>query len=50
MPVYDRYLLPVGGAIKGPAIIEEASATMIVPPGARVRVDRAGNLLVDLGK
>ena len=50
MPVYDRYLLPVGGAIKGPAIIEEASATMIVPPGARAHVDRAGNLLVDLGK
>ena len=50
MPVYDRYALPVGAAIKGPAIIEEASATMIVPPGARARVDRSGNLLVDLGK
>ena len=50
MPVYDRYLLPVGGNIPGPAIIEEASATMVVPPGARARVDRAGNLLVDLGK
>ena len=50
MPVYDRYALPVGAGIKGPAIIEEASATMIVPPGARARVDRAGNLLVDLGK
>jgi N-methylhydantoinase A len=50
MPVYDRYLLPVGGAIKGPAIIEEASATMIVPPGARAHVDRAGNLLVELAK
>jgi N-methylhydantoinase A len=48
MPVYDRYLLPVGGSIRGPAIIEEASATMVVPPGARARVDRAGNLLVDL--
>jgi N-methylhydantoinase A len=46
--VYDRYALPVGAGIKGPAIIEEASATMIVPPGARARVDRAGNLLVDL--
>ena len=50
MPVYDRYALPVGAAVKGPAIIEEASSTMIVPPGARARVDRAGNLLVDLGK
>jgi N-methylhydantoinase A len=50
MPVYDRDALPVGAGIKGPAIIEEASATMIVPPGARARVDRAGNLLVELGK
>ena len=50
MPVYDRYALPVGAAVKGPAIIEEASSTMIVPPGARARVDRAGNLWVELGK
>ena len=40
MPVYDRYALPVGAGIKGPAIIEEASATMIVPPGARARRPR----------
>jgi len=50
MPVYDRYALPVGARIKGPAIIEEASSTLIVPPRARAHVDRAGNLLVDLGK
>ncbi len=50
MPVYDRYRLPIGSGIKGPAIIEEASATMMVPAGARARVDRAGNLLVDLAK
>jgi len=48
IPVYDRYALPAGAAIKGPAIIEEPSATMIVPPRARAKVDRAGNLLVDL--
>ena len=50
MPVYDRYALPIGAGIKGPAIIEEASATMIVPPNARAVVDRGGNLVVDLGK
>ena len=49
MPVYDRYALPIGAGIKGPAIIEEASATMIVPPHARAVVDRGGNLVVDLG-
>jgi N-methylhydantoinase A len=50
VPVYDRYALPSGAGIKGPAIIEEASTTMIVPPQARAHVDRAGNLIVDLGK
>ncbi|MBM3357589.1 MAG: hydantoinase/oxoprolinase family protein [Betaproteobacteria bacterium] len=49
MPVYDRYALAAGTGIKGPAIVEEASATMIVPPSARAQVDRAGNLIVDLG-
>ena len=50
MPVYDRYALPVGAGIRGPAIVEEASSTLIVPPRARAHVDRAGNLIVDLGK
>ena len=47
MPVYDRYALPVGVRLKGPAIIEEASTTVIVPAGARAHVDRSGNLIVD---
>ena len=50
MPVYDRYALPVGVRLKGPAIIEEASTTVIVPADARAHVDRSGNLIVDLGK
>lgn len=50
MPVYERYALPVGAGIRGPAIVEEASATMVVPPKARASVDRAGNLIVELGR
>jgi N-methylhydantoinase A len=48
MPVYDRYALPTGVRLKGPAIIEEASTTVIVPAEARAHVDRAGNLIIDL--
>jgi N-methylhydantoinase A len=48
MPVYDRYRLPVGSRIKGPAIIEEASATSLVPAGGMAQIDRAGNLIVNL--
>jgi N-methylhydantoinase A len=43
-PVYDRYALAVGSGIKGAAIIEEASTTLIVPPTALATVDRSGNL------
>ena len=50
VPVYDRYALPVNARVPGPAIVEEASTTLIVPPQARAHVDRAGNLIVDLGK
>ncbi len=50
VPVYARYALPVNARVTGPAIIEEASTTMIVPPRARAHVDGAGNLIVDLGK
>ena len=49
MPVYDRYALAIGARVKGPAIIEEASATAIVPPKAVATVDRAGNLNIVLG-
>lgn len=48
MPVYDRYRLPVGSHINGPAIIEEASSTTVVPGGGRAHVDRSGNLVVTL--
>jgi N-methylhydantoinase A len=47
-PVYDRRRLGPGTAFDGPAIVEEASSTLIVPPGARARIDPAGNLIVDL--
>jgi len=50
MPVYDRYSLRVGATVSGPAIIQEASSTMIMPPKARARVDRSGNLIVELGR
>ena len=45
-PVYDRYALPVGCDIAGPAIIEEREATTIVAPGDRVTVDAVGSLRI----
>ena len=46
VPVYDRYRLAIGVAVSGPAIIEEDSTTLILPPKSRAVVERSGNIVV----
>jgi N-methylhydantoinase A len=46
--VYDRALLPVGHEFTGPAVVEEEGSTLVVGPGATVRVAATGNLIVSL--
>lgn len=48
--VYDRYRLPAGAEVAGPAIFEERESTVIVGAGGRARVDEYGFLWVDLPK
>jgi N-methylhydantoinase A len=43
-PVYDRAVMPAGHAFTGPAIVEEAGGTSVVPPGWRVTVHASGAL------
>jgi N-methylhydantoinase A len=45
-PVYNREKLHAGHRFVGPAIIAEYSATTVVPPGWRARVDAFENLLL----
>ena len=33
---------------RGPLIVEEYDATCVVPPGARVELDRSGNIVIEL--
>ena len=47
VPVYDRYRLAPGGAFSGPAVVEERESTVILGPGARVRVDELLSLVVE---
>lgn len=47
-PIYSRALLPVGAVVRGTAIIEEMSSTIIVPDDAQARVDEYGNLIMRL--
>jgi N-methylhydantoinase A len=42
--IYLRERLPVGLAIAGPVIIEEAATTVVVPPGQRAEMDAYGNI------
>ena len=44
--VYRRTVLPTGACIDGPAIIEEADSTTLVPSGARLTVHESGNLII----
>ncbi len=48
-PVYDRYRLPAGCVIPGPAIVEEQESTAVIGPRDRASIDRWLNLIVDLG-
>jgi len=48
--VYDRYRLPPGAEVAGPAIFEERESTVIVGEGARAKVDDFGFLWVELPK
>jgi N-methylhydantoinase A len=48
VPVYDRALLRPGDAFSGPGILAEYSATTVLPPGCRARVDGWENVLVEV--
>jgi N-methylhydantoinase A len=47
--VYSREKLLAGNRLEGPAIVEEASATTVVPPGHELTVDELGNLVITTG-
>ena len=44
--VYNRAFLGARATIEGPAVIEEATSTTLVPPGFHTTVDDLGNLIL----
>jgi N-methylhydantoinase A len=48
-PRYARQALRTASPLRGPAIIEDAWSTVIVPPGASLHVDGFGHLHIDVG-
>jgi N-methylhydantoinase A len=48
-PIYDRYALPAGATLQGPAVVEEFDSTTLVHPGFALEVDDTGNLIIEKG-
>jgi N-methylhydantoinase A len=48
--VVERGQLAPGMTLDGPLIVEEGTATTVVPPGCSLAVDRYGSLVVTVGK
>lgn len=48
-PVYDGEKLGAGASIKGPAIIEEVTTTIVVEPGWTAKLDASGSYLITSG-
>lgn len=48
-PLYERDLLVAGNRIAGPAVIEQADATTVVPPSFEAKVDGHGRLIMTRG-
>lgn len=46
--VYDRYALKPGDELEGPAVVEERESTTVVGPGAKAKVDRFHNLVIEM--
>ncbi len=48
-PVYDRYRLPAGSRITGPAIVEEEESTTVIRPADSATIDQWLNLVIEIG-
>lgn len=48
VPVFSREAMARDQVVAGPALVEDASSTLLIPAGATAVVDGAGNLIVDL--
>lgn len=48
-PRYERSKLPLHAVVSGPAIVEDAFSTVVVPPGSSLVADAHGHLHIDIG-
>lgn len=48
VPVYQRTELPLGFALTGPAIVEQADTTTVIYPGHHAEIDSFGNIIISI--
>jgi N-methylhydantoinase A len=48
-PVYERFALPAGASLDGPAVLEQLDSTVLVPPGVRAEIDGWLNVTMHVG-
>jgi N-methylhydantoinase A len=48
-PIFDRASLGAGAEIAGPAVIEQLDSTTVVMPGQTARVEKYGNIIIEIG-
>ncbi|MFH1122668.1 MAG: hydantoinase/oxoprolinase family protein [Pseudomonadota bacterium] len=48
--IYERGLIPMGAAFKGPAILEQPDTTTVIPPRTNCKVDTYGNIIIKVEK
>lgn len=46
--IWQREDLPADYRIDGPAIVEEAASTTVLPPGTSAALDKFGNIIIDI--
>jgi N-methylhydantoinase A len=49
-PIYDGTPLGAGAVIKGPAVVEEVTTTLVIEPGWTARLDASGSYLITRGR
>ena len=47
-PIYDGDAMQVGALIYGPAIVEQRTTTIVVPPEAKLEVNPYGDYIMEL--
>ncbi|MCI0856033.1 MAG: hydantoinase/oxoprolinase family protein [Chloroflexi bacterium] len=48
--MYERERLRAGDRLRGPALVLQLDSTTVIPPGWQGRVDRIGNLVLEVGR